>query len=203
MNTLSLPFVRVFFQFEYKLEHCLNSLQILTLYLKCGNLSGVLCLFTTIKWCFCILIGLKRLPKCSIKRLPWVISWRHLTITRSTLFSPYLNFAQNFQFVFDLCCLRWTLWVSCIRVAKARYINWYQSLGYTLVPVAYPSLNITLLTETHSPEIIQQQQQFPIWSCLCGVWGDPNVSSLTLVSIATYKEAEFNRPTKKFEKTIL
>ena len=31
----------------------------------------------------------------------------------------------------------------------------------------------------------QQQQQLPVWSHLCGVWGGPHVGSLTLVSITT------------------
>ena len=38
---------------------------------------------------------------------------------------------------------------------------------------------------------------------LMGVWGDPNVGDLTLVSITTKKEVDFKRPAKNFEKTIL
>jgi len=36
-----------------------------------------------------------------------------------------------------------------------------------------------------------------MWSGLHGIWGDPNVSSLTLLSMTTYKEASSNKPTKK------
>ena len=37
-----------------------------------------------------------------------------------------------------------------------------------------------------------QQQQFPVWSRLRGIWGDPPVGGLTLVSISTHKEVDSN-----------
>ena len=46
--------------------------------------------------------------------------------------------------------------------------------------------------------IQQQQQHLPVGSRLHRVWGDLNVGSLTLASITTHKEADSNRPTKKF-----
>jgi len=49
----------------------------------------------------------------------------------------------------------------------------------------------------------QQQQQLPVRSRFRGVWGDPKVGSLTLVSITTHKEADSKDPKKNFEKTIL
>ena len=45
----------------------LNSLKPLVLYFKCGNLSGVLGLFVSIRWWFYILIDPRRLPKCLIR----------------------------------------------------------------------------------------------------------------------------------------
>jgi len=42
----------------------------------------------------------------------------------------------------------------------------------------------------------QQQQQLPVRSRLRGVWGDPKVGSLTLVSITTHKEADSKDPQK-------
>jgi len=45
----------------------LNSLKPLVLYLKCGNLSGVLGLLVSIRWWFYILIDPRRLPKCLIR----------------------------------------------------------------------------------------------------------------------------------------
>jgi len=45
----------------------------------------------------------------------------------------------------------------------------------------------------------KQQQQLPVWSHLPGVWEDPNVDSLTLVSITTHKEAESKDPQKFWE----
>ena len=60
-------FCKVFCQFEYNLRIILNSLKSLVLYPKCGNLGGVLGLFVSIRWCFCILIDPKRLPKCSTR----------------------------------------------------------------------------------------------------------------------------------------
>jgi len=44
----------------------------------------------------------------------------------------------------------------------------------------------------------QQQQQLPVRSRLRGVWGDPKVGNLILVSITTHKEADSNDPQKKF-----
>jgi len=48
-----------------KLEICSQLSKFLVLYPKCGILGGVLGLFASIRWCFCILIDSKRLPKCS------------------------------------------------------------------------------------------------------------------------------------------
>jgi len=40
--------------------------------------------------------------------------------------------------------------VVTLALYKARYINWRQSLGYTLVTIASPSLNTTHLAQTHN-----------------------------------------------------
>ena len=49
--------------------------------------------------------------------------------------------------------------------------------------------------QIHSTLVQQQQQQhLPVWSRLRGVSGDLNVGSLTLVSIATHKEADSKDP---------
>ena len=40
------------------------------------------------------------------------------------------------------------------------------------------------------------QQQLPVRSRLRGVWGDPKVGSLTLISITTHKEADSKDPQK-------
>jgi len=53
-------------------------------------------------------------------------------------------------------------------------------------------------------------QQLSMQSRLCGIWGDSIVSSFTLASISTYKEADSNRSIKNilrkhfvFEKLLI
>jgi len=50
---------------------------------------------------------------------------------------------------------------------------------------------------------IQQQQYHLMGSRFHEVWRDFTVGSLNLTSITTHKEADSERPTKIFEKTIL
>jgi len=59
------------------------------------------------------------------------------------------------------------------------------------------------VTEIFFSNFLLQQQQLPVRSRLRGVWGDPKVGSLTLVSITTHKEADSKDPQKIFEKIIL
>jgi len=43
-----------------------------------------------------------------------------------------------------------------------------------------------------------------MYSHICGIWGDPTVNNISLVSISTYKEADSKKTHKNiFEKTIL
>ena len=87
-NTPTLLFARVFCQLE---NYSQLSLKSLVLYLKFGNLSGVLGLFVSIRWCFCILIDPRRLPKCSTRVVVlYLLEITCLSLSFSTLFTHSL-----------------------------------------------------------------------------------------------------------------
>ena len=91
----------------------------LALYFKCGNLSGVLGLLISIRWCFYILIDLRRLPKC-LTRVALGLSLKgHLTIPFHLIRLIHLNLPGTFLFWF----LTWLFELDTLSVVYLEFVR--------------------------------------------------------------------------------
>jgi len=135
---------------DYLLLECLKTL---VLYLKFGNLSGVLGFFVSIGWCFYLLIDPRRLPKWTTRVLfQYLLKNTWLSFSFLPLFHSVFNRAYPARPCLSPC------WVSAriflifsflaLGVCERIYINWYQSLGYPLVAKLPQNLNTTLWPNT-------------------------------------------------------